>query len=51
MYTGTDFSFSLIDAYGDESQGDRTKKVGVIDSEFIVHQGIQSLGGSSANKV
>ncbi|KAF8391397.1 hypothetical protein HHK36_023701 [Tetracentron sinense] len=32
------------------AQGDRTKKVGVIDSEFIVHQGIQTLGGSSATK-
>ncbi|KAF8413955.1 hypothetical protein HHK36_001952 [Tetracentron sinense] len=31
-------------------QGDRTKKVGIIDSEFIVHQGIQTLGGSSARK-
>ncbi|EEF40904.1 conserved hypothetical protein [Ricinus communis] len=27
------------------AQGDRTKKVGVIDSEYIVHQGIQTLGG------
>lgn len=27
------------------SQGDRTRKVGVIDSEYIVHQGIPSLGG------
>ncbi|RZS07949.1 hypothetical protein BHM03_00038865 [Ensete ventricosum] len=34
-----------------ELQGDRTKKVGVIDSEFIVHKGIPSLGGPSANKV
>ncbi|XP_058090205.1 uncharacterized protein LOC131236788 [Magnolia sinica] len=32
------------------AQGDRTKKVGVIDSEFVIHQGIPSLGGSSANK-
>nr|CAN78854.1 hypothetical protein VITISV_018472 [Vitis vinifera] len=29
------------------AQGDRSKKVGVIDSEFIVHQGIQTLGGGS----
>ncbi|KAK6264783.1 Protein of unknown function DUF707 - like 7 [Theobroma cacao] len=28
------------------AQGDRSKKVGVIDSEYIVHKGIQSLGGS-----
>jgi len=32
------------------AQGDRTKNVGVIDSEYIVHQGLQSLGGPSANK-
>ncbi|KAA8515317.1 hypothetical protein F0562_018453 [Nyssa sinensis] len=32
------------------AQGDRTKKVGVIDSEYIVHQGIQTLGGQSARK-
>lgn len=29
------------------AQGDRAEKVGVIDSEFIVHQGIQTLGESS----
>lgn len=34
-----------------EFQGDRTKKVGVIDTEYIVHQGIPSLGGGSVNKV
>ncbi|CAN1284269.1 hypothetical protein LINPERPRIM_LOCUS18569 [Linum perenne] len=27
------------------AQGDRTKKVGVVDSEYVVHKGIQSLGG------
>ncbi|XP_020115286.1 uncharacterized protein LOC109729056 isoform X2 [Ananas comosus] len=32
------------------AQGDQTKKVGVIDSEFIVHQGIPSLGGPSVTK-
>ncbi|XP_077243256.1 uncharacterized protein LOC143883833 isoform X3 [Tasmannia lanceolata] len=32
------------------AQGDRTKKVGVIDSEYIVHQGIETLGGSSPRK-
>ncbi|EXB51801.1 hypothetical protein L484_006374 [Morus notabilis] len=31
------------------AQGDRTKKVGVIDSEYIVHKGIQSLGGASSS--
>nr|CAD1841193.1 unnamed protein product [Ananas comosus var. bracteatus] len=29
------------------AQGDRTKKVGVVDDEYIVHQGIQTLGGPS----
>lgn len=33
------------------AQGDRTKKVGVIDSEYVVHQGIQTLGGTSSRKV
>ncbi|CAI0407326.1 unnamed protein product [Linum tenue] len=28
------------------AQGDRTKKVGVVDREYVVHKGIQSLGGS-----
>lgn len=37
--------------FGYCAQGDRTKNVGVIDSEFIVHQGIPSLGGSYAKKV
>ncbi|XP_078176554.1 uncharacterized protein LOC144570423 isoform X2 [Carex rostrata] len=32
------------------AQGDRTKKVGVIDKEFVVHQGIPTLGGPSPNK-
>ncbi|KAK9714739.1 hypothetical protein RND81_06G116200 [Saponaria officinalis] len=32
------------------AQGDRTKRVGIVDSEYIVHQGIPSLGGSSAKK-
>ncbi|KAK2644162.1 hypothetical protein Ddye_019357 [Dipteronia dyeriana] len=27
------------------AQGDRTKNIGVIDSEYVVHQGIQTLGG------
>ncbi|XP_008224979.1 PREDICTED: uncharacterized protein LOC103324663 [Prunus mume] len=35
------------------AQGDRTTKVGVVDSEYIVHKGIQTLGdgGLSARKV
>ncbi|KAL7142699.1 hypothetical protein ABFS83_08G141200 [Erythranthe nasuta] len=33
------------------AQGDPTKKVGVVDSEYVVHQSIQTLGGPSATKV
>ncbi|KAM7506118.1 hypothetical protein LguiB_005022 [Lonicera macranthoides] len=33
------------------AQGDRRKKVGVIDSEYVFHQGIQTLGGQSTRKV
>ncbi|KAL8152176.1 hypothetical protein V2J09_009936 [Rumex salicifolius] len=29
------------------AQGDRMRKVGIVDSEYIVHQGVQTLGGSS----
>ncbi|KAJ4703407.1 Lysine ketoglutarate reductase trans-splicing-like protein (DUF707) [Melia azedarach] len=32
------------------AQGDRTKNVGVIDSEYVVHQGIQTLGGQPPTK-
>ncbi|KAG2614443.1 uncharacterized protein LOC120704589 isoform X1 [Panicum virgatum] len=32
------------------AQGDRTEKVGVIDSEYVVHQGIPSLGGPSLGR-
>ncbi|CAH9081375.1 unnamed protein product [Cuscuta epithymum] len=32
------------------AQGDRTKKVGVVDSEYVVHQSIQTLGGQSFKK-
>ncbi|CAA0837156.1 Protein of unknown function (DUF707 [Striga hermonthica] len=32
------------------AQGDRTKNVGVVDSEYVVHQSIQSLGGQSTEK-
>ena len=34
-----------MDEYG-ILQGDRTRNVGVIDSEYVVHKGIQTLGGS-----
>ncbi|KAJ9563044.1 hypothetical protein OSB04_008204 [Centaurea solstitialis] len=33
------------------AQGDRSKKVGIVDSQYVVHQGIQSLGGPSAKKI
>ncbi|KAJ7968487.1 Lysine ketoglutarate reductase trans-splicing-like protein (DUF707) [Quillaja saponaria] len=28
------------------AQGDRTKNVGVIDTEYVIHKGIQTLGGN-----
>ncbi|KAJ7946925.1 Lysine ketoglutarate reductase trans-splicing-like protein (DUF707) [Quillaja saponaria] len=28
------------------AQGDRTKKVGVVDKEYVIHKGIQTLGGN-----
>ncbi|CAL9128921.1 unnamed protein product, partial [Musa acuminata var. zebrina] len=33
------------------AQGDRTKKVGVVDSEYIVHKGLPTLGGSDEKMV
>ncbi|KAH7545941.1 hypothetical protein FEM48_Zijuj01G0147500 [Ziziphus jujuba var. spinosa] len=32
------------------AQGDRTKNVGVVDTEYIVHKGIQTLGGGGLTK-
>lgn len=32
------------------AQGDRTKNIGIVDSEYIVHYGLPTLGGSAANK-
>ncbi|XP_057962709.1 uncharacterized protein LOC131154158 isoform X2 [Malania oleifera] len=32
------------------AQGDRTKNVGVVDSEYIVHYGFPTLGGIAENK-
>ncbi|KAL6197481.1 hypothetical protein ACLB2K_033089 [Fragaria x ananassa] len=32
------------------AQGDRTKNVGVVDTEFIFHKGIQSLGGGDSQE-
>lgn len=29
------------------SQGDRTRKVGVVDAEYITHLAVPSLGGNS----
>jgi len=31
-------------------QGDRMKNVGVVDSEYIVHLGLPTLGGSNGNE-
>ncbi|CAN8232408.1 unnamed protein product [Cochlearia groenlandica] len=32
------------------AQGDRTKNIGIVDSEYILHLGLPTLGGSSENK-
>ncbi|KAF7845146.1 uncharacterized protein G2W53_002051 [Senna tora] len=32
------------------AQGDRTRNIGIVDSEYLVHYGIPTLGGSAANK-
>ncbi|XP_027333263.1 uncharacterized protein LOC113848079 isoform X1 [Abrus precatorius] len=32
------------------AQGDRTRNVGVVDSEYIVHLGLPTLGGSNGNE-
>ncbi|GAB2212837.1 hypothetical protein Droror1_Dr00020833 [Drosera rotundifolia] len=42
---GLDFKFGYC------AQGDRTRKVGVVDSEYVLHQGIQTLGGASEKKI
>ena len=31
-------------------QGDRMKNVGVVDSEYIVHLGLPTLGGPNGNE-
>uniref|UniRef100_A0A0D9X0E1 Uncharacterized protein n=1 Tax=Leersia perrieri TaxID=77586 RepID=A0A0D9X0E1_9ORYZ len=41
---GIDYKFGYC------AQGDRTKNIGVVDSEYIVHRGVQTLGGSSAKR-
>ncbi|CAL9224960.1 unnamed protein product [Arabidopsis halleri] len=32
------------------AQGDRTKNIGIVDSEYILHMGLPTLGGSAENK-
>ncbi|VVA30595.1 PREDICTED: LOC110651873 isoform [Prunus dulcis] len=32
------------------AQGDRTKNIGIVDSEYIVHYGLPTLGGLAPNK-
>lgn len=41
---GIDYKFGYC------AQGDRTKHIGVVDSEFVVHRGVQTLGGSAMTK-
>ncbi|KAK3011540.1 hypothetical protein RJ639_011580, partial [Escallonia herrerae] len=33
------------------AQGNRTQNIGIIDSEYVVHSGLPTLGGSAENKV
>ncbi|CDY39713.1 hypothetical protein BRARA_D00749 [Brassica rapa] len=33
------------------AQGDRTKNIGIVDSEYILHLGLPTLGGSAENKI
>lgn len=46
-----DYSLTILLYSLEWIQGDRTEKVGVIDSEYIVHKGIPSLGGASTKMV
>ncbi|CAO2818964.1 unnamed protein product [Amaranthus hypochondriacus] len=32
------------------AQGDRTKNIGIVDSDFVVHYGLPTLGGEARNK-
>uniref|UniRef100_A0A0E0Q9Y9 Small ribosomal subunit protein uS17 N-terminal domain-containing protein n=1 Tax=Oryza rufipogon TaxID=4529 RepID=A0A0E0Q9Y9_ORYRU len=41
---GIDYKFGYC------AQGDRTKNIGVVDSEYIVHRGVQTLGGPSVKR-
>ncbi|XP_051215330.1 uncharacterized protein [Lolium perenne] len=41
---GIDYKFGYC------AQGDRTKNIGIVDSEFVVHRGVQTLGGSAMTK-
>ncbi|KAL8549163.1 hypothetical protein ACS0TY_008137 [Phlomoides rotata] len=46
----------LVHAWGIDLQlgncamGDRTKNIGIVDSEYLIHWGIPTLGGSRTNK-
>uniref|UniRef100_A0A803L882 Uncharacterized protein n=1 Tax=Chenopodium quinoa TaxID=63459 RepID=A0A803L882_CHEQI len=31
-------------------QGDRTRKVGIVDSDYVIHYGLPTLGGTAQNK-
>lgn len=32
------------------AQGNRTENIGVVDTEYLIHYGLPTLGGSAANK-
>lgn len=32
------------------AQGDRTRKIGIVDSDYVIHYGLPTLGGTAQNK-
>ncbi|CAK7349223.1 unnamed protein product [Dovyalis caffra] len=45
---GLDISQPALDP--ESSEGDRTKRIGIVDTEYIVHYGLPTLGGSASGK-
>jgi hypothetical protein len=53
FFPGASFSapLGIFVIFGLFFQGDRTKRVGIVDSEYIVHLGLPTLGASDGNTV
>ncbi|XP_012490944.1 uncharacterized protein LOC105803358 [Gossypium raimondii] len=45
------FGWGLDFQLGYCAQGDRTQKIGIVDSEYLIHDALPTLGGSAENKV